>query len=632
MQNISRSPLTKILLGIGLLFASLMVVISTITHQTSTERKDVILVSPTTELKNVVAATSTTLGPWSATTPFGGDSHPYPAFATGGRFYVHTNNDTRDVYKGTPDSGGNITSWSKAWDDHGGIHGYTAVVLDGVPFHFRNGHIAKYILDASGNIAGDVQLLEQPGNLAATFDGRLWVWDTAVYVPFATNKYVFHLGGFSCPGGGCTFSYTYNGAIFRHQVPIPEQSGGTVFTNTGKEHPEYSAGIDGENGPGKSAFFLPDTSSSFGYMYTKRNGGNTLWRIRVTQDGNLENWINSGAIPAGNDNGRGDMFLLGKTLFIVRGSKVYSADLDLTSGAPGSWSDDPPDLPERQVSMSQWGGGHLDGASWGVIGDYVYLAGDTRVFYSRVTYSGGNPPTPTNTGEPDTPTPTHTGAPATPTPTSTTVPPTSTFTPSPTTTPSPTHTPTNTPTQTPTRTPTHTPTHTATPTATPTHTPTRTPTNTPTNTPTRTPTPIPTATLRPSEPIYTPTPTYIASQPTSTLAPGQPTYTLAPGVPTATLYPGQPTYTLDPNIPTITLQPGEPTYTLAPGQPTYTLAPGQPTPTLRPGEPTYTLAPGQPTHTLAPGQPTPTPPVSGIGIPWFLIVIPAIIIMVGLAF
>lgn len=608
MQNISRSPLTKIFLGIGLLFASLMVVISTITHQTNTERKDVTTISPTTELKNVVAATSTTLGPWSATTPFGGDSHPYPAFATGGRFYVHTNNDTRDVYKGTPDSSGNITSWSKAWDDHGGIHGYTAVVLDGVPFHFRNGHIAKYNLDASGNMIGDVQLLEPPGNLNAAFDGRLWVWDTAVYVYFATNKYVFHLGGFSCPGHGCPFDYTYNGAIFRHQVPIPEQSGGTVFTNTGKEHPEYSSGGDGPNGPGKSAYFLPDTTSSFGYIYTKRNGGDTLWRIRVTQDGNLENWMNSGSIPAGDDNGHGDMFVIGRTLFIIRGSKVYSADLDLTTGAPSSWSDDPPDLPERQVSMSQWGGGHLEGASWGVIGNYVYVAGDTRVFYSRITSSGGNPPTAT---------PTSTGAPATPTPTSTGAPPTATFTPSPTSTLSPTATPTNTPTATgtytptPTRTPTSTLTNT--PTRTPTATPTTTPSNTPTFTPTRTPTLVPTSiptnipSLTPtrvpsptptSMPTSTPisTPTYIAAQPTSTLAPGQPI---------------------------ATLRPGEPTYTSAPGQPTNTLAPGQPTPTLRPGEPTYTLAPG---------QPTPTPPVSGIGVPWFLIAIPAIIIMIGLAF
>jgi len=185
------------------------------------------------------------------------------------------------------------------------------------------------------------------------------------------------------------------------------------------------------------------------------------------------------------------------------------------------------------------------------------------------------------------------------------------------------------PTETPIPTNTRVPSPTRTATPTPTHTPTRTPTSTPTTTPTHTPTL--TLTLTPTSTPIT-SPTYIASPPTNTLAPGQPTPTLRPG---------EPTYTLAPGTATLTLQPGEPTYTLAPGQPTYTLAPGQPTPTLRPGEPTYTLAPGtatltlqpgEPTYTLAPGQPTPTPPVSGIGIPWLLLAIPMIIIVVGLAF
>lgn len=571
MKTILNSAFAKVILGVGIIFVSLSVVFLATRQTPTTQILNEATPTPGSEFTKVAAPSAVTLGPWLSTTAFGGESHPYSAFATGGRLYVMTNHDTGDVFKGTPEANGNITSWTKAMDNHGGIHGYTTVVLDGVPFMFRNGHIGKFNIGADGNIDNSIQTLEPPGNLLAAFDGRLWVWDTAVYVYFATNKYVFHLGGFSCPGHGCPFDYTYNGAIFKSQVPIPELPGGTTFINTGKEHPDYSAGSDGNNGPGKSAYFLPDPASSFGYIYTKRNAGNTLWRIRVTQDGNLEDWINSGDMPTGDSNGHGDMFVLGNTLFSIRGSKVHSAVLDPVSGAPGTWSDDPPDLPEVQVSMSQWSGNHLEGASWGVIGEYVYVAGDSVVFYSQINGAGGGPPT------------------ATPT----TAPPTATIPPSatPSFTPSPTSTSTPTPTETPTNTPTNTPTATATPTNTPTQTPTQTPTHTPTNTPTMTPSWTPTATPTP-QPTVTPLP---LPSPTTMLA----------GAPTNTPVLGQPTSAL---------QPGEPTYTLVPGQPT------------------YTLAPGQPTQGYVANQPTAAPPVSGTEVPWFLLAIPALIILVGLAF
>ena len=300
------------------------------------------------------------------------------------------------------------------------------------------------------------------------------------------------------------------------------------------------------------------------------------------------------------------------------------------------------------------------------------------------------PPPPTNTPGGPTNTPTNTPVPGEPTATYTPVP-SATSRPSatPTHTPTATATPTNTPTPTPTNTPIPSatqrpPSETPTPTLTRTPTPTPTPTRTPTPTPTRTPTPTPTSTA-------TPTSTLAPGQPTNTLAPGQPTYTPAPtyiaGQPTNTLAPGQPTHTLAPGQPTNTLAPGQPTYTLAPGQPTYTLAPSGPTAT-----PTqYPLVGGfrcdqrcgicgisdtggvcqdrqtlpdnsvcchnscvskscakifgmagdactsdaqclYDTSPVSYGSPTPVPPVSGIGVPWLLLAIPALIIIIGLAF
>ncbi len=118
------------------------------------------------------------LSAWQETASFQGRGHPYPSFAVNGRYYVHSTND-RDIYMGTPDSSGNITSWQLANDDHGGIHGFTAVVADGVPYHFRNGHIIKYNLASDGAITSFIRL-EPAGDLNAAFDGRLYVWDSAV--------------------------------------------------------------------------------------------------------------------------------------------------------------------------------------------------------------------------------------------------------------------------------------------------------------------------------------------------------------------------------------------------------------------------------------------------------------------
>lgn len=334
-------------------------------------------------------SSSVTLGSWQATPEFQGESNPYPSFARGGYYYVHTNN-SRHVYYARPNADGSIASWSQAWADHGGIHGFTAVVVDGIPFHFRNGHIARYPFKSDGTVDGDVILQEPPGNLEYAFDGRLWVWDTAVYAPLTTGKYVYHLGGFSCPGGGCGVSYQYNGDIFRSSVPI-----GDKFTNTGKTHPE--------NKPGKSVFYAPNGGADYGFIYTAGNPAGTLHKIRVNSDGSLGDWESIGDLPNGSGNNRGDLFVIGNTIFTIRGSKVFSSDLNPQTGVLSGWSDNPPDLPEEQVHVT-WGG-EQEGATWGVIGNYIYVTGSRRVYYALISGNGSIPTATPSAGATNTPTP-----------------------------------------------------------------------------------------------------------------------------------------------------------------------------------------------------------------------------------
>lgn len=319
----------------------------------------------------------------------------------------------------------------------------------------------------------------------------------------------------------------------------------------------------------------------------------------------------------------------------------------------------------------------------------VAVAGFVQNFAADCAGAPTNTPGPTNTTAPtNPPPPTNTPGGPTNTPTNT-PPPGSTNTPVPTATSRPTNTPTHTPTQTPTATatPTPTPTNTPIPTATqrpsntptntPTMTPTRTPTNTPTSTPTRTPTPTSTATHTPTR---TPTaqPTLIAGQPT---IPGQPTAVPAPFCDTGCgpcgwrgtdgiCRDGQP-----PNQPPnglICCASGVPA-TVASTPVTYPLVGGyrcdqrcgicgisdtggvcQEMQTLPDGSAcchnacvstscakvfgtggdvcTSDAQCLYSTPQVVVTSPTPTPPVSGVEIPWILLAIPAIIIIIGLAF
>src|SRR5690606_25811865 len=103
--------------------------------------------------------------------------------------------------------------WKVASSDHGGgPHGFTALVVGASPFHFRNGHIARYPLDAQGYMTGDVELLEDSPDSA--FSGRRYVWDSALVTDFASASWVLHLGGFDFK------SYAYARPIHRSGVPV----------------------------------------------------------------------------------------------------------------------------------------------------------------------------------------------------------------------------------------------------------------------------------------------------------------------------------------------------------------------------------------------------------------------------
>ena len=311
-----------------------------------------------------------TIGSWQSTVDFPNKGHPYPSFSRGGFFYV--NSADGKVYIGKPGSDGNITSWQNAWAvEHGGVHGFTAVAIDNTAFMFRNGNIGEYVFNADGTIAGnDFKFYQPVGDLNYAFEGHLWVWDTAVYAPLTTGKFVYHLGGFSCPGGGCAVSYQFNGDIFSSKVPI-----GNKFTKTGKVHPAGQSG--------KSVFYAPNGSSDHGFIFTVDNKSNALYRIPVNSDGSLGNIDRVADIPDGTGNKKGDMFVAGNTLFAIRGMKVFSTEIDPASGSLAGWNDNPPDLPEDQV-VDRWSGGFLEGASWGIIGNYVYVTGDKKVFFAQI--------------------------------------------------------------------------------------------------------------------------------------------------------------------------------------------------------------------------------------------------------
>jgi hypothetical protein len=304
------------------------------------------------------------LGPWRSSETFAGTSHPLPSFAVGSWFYVHTHSDgdERVLLSASPDASGALGPWQIASPDHGGgPHGFTAVAAGDDAFHFRNGHIARYVLGDDGRMHGDVELLEN--DVTDAFDGERYVWDSAVLLTTSTGpSAVLHLGGYSFAGSA------YRSIVTRGMLPL-----GPRFDAAGPEHPNER--------PGKAAFVRTHPDGT-GFVFMRDGAdGTMLFRAAVDPTAMVGDWAEAGPLPAGTDNGRGDMFVIGGTLVAVQGQAVWASDVD-EAGELGSWTA-MPSLPEVQVQV-HWGDGHLEGSTWGIIEDRVYLTGAHRVFDAQV--------------------------------------------------------------------------------------------------------------------------------------------------------------------------------------------------------------------------------------------------------
>ncbi len=171
-------------------------------------------------------------------------------------------------------------------------------------------------------------------------------------------------------------AYPYN--IFMASVPVP-----TAFADTKQKHPASKTGA----WPGKSAFFAASGSTT-GFIFVTMidasssvDESTALWKASFTSSGVLSDWTAMPDLPTGTDNQRGDIFVARDTLFVVRGSKVFGADLDESSGAMGSWKA-MPDLPELQIDVT-WSN-QCEGQSYGIIKDYVYVTGQKAVHYAKI--------------------------------------------------------------------------------------------------------------------------------------------------------------------------------------------------------------------------------------------------------
>jgi len=289
-------------------------------------------------------------------------SHPLPSWARGSYFYVHTFDGS--IYRASI-SNGRITAWQNAGNYAGGPQGYVVLVANNTPYAFRNGHVIRYDIDASNNIRG-LSCLEWASQSCAgapstAFGGIKYFWDSAVYVPLA-SRYIFHLGGFNMDG----HAYNVN-TIHRQALPLtaPVRFAAAGGTPTSR--------------PYKAAFYRASDHYGFIYMGSLEQ---CIWRIRVNADGSTGAWEVAHGYPQG-ENDRGDMFVIDNQLFVIRGSKVYQATINETTGALSQWSDEPPDLPERQVTVT-WNATEPEPASYGVIGDYVCVTGTTRVFCAHI--------------------------------------------------------------------------------------------------------------------------------------------------------------------------------------------------------------------------------------------------------
>ena len=346
------------------------------------------------------AAQAATLGSWQSTEPYPNRSHPVASFAIGNYYYVLREGQVNNLYYAKQAANGGLIhptsgAASGIWRDispagYGASpHGHTAISVGGTSYFFRNGHVVRFNQSATDGSITHIVDMDLPDKGA--FYGHDFVWDSAVLADFGSAQYIVHFGGFDFVG------YTYKSNMSIKKLPFADNNA----RNTGNSF--SPAPINSPTSqPGKAVFYRP-AGQNYGYIFLGRGNGHELWRIQINQDGTFSGgWNQLTSLPAGNGNGRGDLFIIGNTIFAIKGSKVYSADVN-NQGSLTSWSDSPPDLPAEQINM-HWGGGNTEGASYGIIGNYVYVTGGDRVFYSQI--GGVVLPTATPIGQPPTATPT----------------------------------------------------------------------------------------------------------------------------------------------------------------------------------------------------------------------------------
>lgn len=360
--------------------------------------------------ETIAQITTTTLGQWRETAPFTTNSdiisHQLSSFARGNYFYVLTMNrnalspDPRIIYKAQQQANGNLGNWSDAMNNHAtGPQGFTVTTAENSIYHSWYGLVRQYNFDGSGNITGytNLEKLDGSGNEISIPDPNggynEYVWDTTVFVPFDTNKYIFHLGGWDMR------NYGYELNLYRINYPINNPA---EFQYLGRSTPERSY---------KAAFYR-GTGLNYGYIYTQQRDAGKILKIRVNSDGSVGSWQDAGSLPPQKgSNMLGDMFIIDNQLFIIRGKGVYRNQINPTDGNLSAWDDSPPDLPNEQI-IPAWTGGHPEGASYGIIGNYIYVTGNDRVYFSQILRPGQATETPAATATTAPPTATPTPLPA----------------------------------------------------------------------------------------------------------------------------------------------------------------------------------------------------------------------------
>ena len=335
---------------------------------------------------------------WNESQPFtdgSTTSHPLASFLANGYYYVLLAN--RDIKYAKIQSDGSLGNWQTASTQHneGLGRGYTAVVVNNVPFLLRFGRVEKLDINSqTGDILSITQVgSEQGGN--DSIGGSFYYWNTAVTTNFGNQQYVYHLGGFDC----CQDPhYSNNSKVYR-------------VSNTASDKWDWVYMGDGPYGNAYKAVFYKVPNRNYGYIITSdlNPDSKPMYAVKVNSNGDfVGKWRQLGDLPVGSGNNIGDFFIDMDTLFVIRGNRVWSMpslDINLEDLSIGSWSSQfPNDLPVIQIDKI-WepsvGTDHTEGQSYGVLNNTVYVTGPKKVYYSKIA-DGSITPTPSNIPTPTT--------------------------------------------------------------------------------------------------------------------------------------------------------------------------------------------------------------------------------------